>query len=642
MRRGILATREELKALADRVGRHPYGAIYETLDRRCSLILQTNPITEAQWRSLWHQGSWASALLAARTTQGRILDLLIAHHIDANPAYHSRAIEELKNLISWSTWTDPSHQTDCSCGDRPARSHPNHLPADLCTAEAAVAATVALDWLWEDLSEADRHRVVKALHVRAIEPYQQGVQQGVSWYNTYSNTNAVVNSGCGLAALALAEDSPAAAEAYQAARNGLKRFFDALGREGGWDEGTGYWGLAMRYVLLFGHAVSRVLDDQTILHQRGMDATGLFPIYFTPNGQPASFGDNPAVPLYGTFYLLVQHHGLSELTWWLDTYSFHRDVSSSGWSAAGLALLFRPVDADCPKQPDLQPLKVFHEIGWAAMADAWPRPRLYVAAKTGDLSASHSQHDMNSIQLQVDGEMLLVDLGHPPLSAQYLSEPRKQFYEVQPQAHNTLVVGGRDHSIDAQGSILEARSDDKAHWLVMDSAGACGDNVEFIRHVVMLWDTHVKAPGDAMAKTGEAVVILDEINIPAPEKAELYWHTLGKVEWDKATATGTIRGQGARLYVALQSSAKMHVATATHRLPRQRTDHIICLSAKLTGKTYIASVFSRRPLSGPVQMQLDQDAVVLTCGERKLPFKKSKRYLVLSPIEAHDTKRQDV
>ena len=56
-------------------------------------------------------------------------------------------------------------------------------------------------------------------------------------------------------------------------------------------------------------------------------------------------------------------------------------------------------------------MKVFNEIGWAAMADHWPSPSLYVSAKTGDLSAHHSQHDMNSLQVQVDGEMLLADRG---------------------------------------------------------------------------------------------------------------------------------------------------------------------------------------------------------------------------------------
>lgn len=610
MRRGILASRDELKSLKDRIARHPYDSIYETLNRRCSLILETAPVTEAQWRSLWQQGAWGSALLAARTTQGRILDLLIAHHIKPNAAYKSRAIEELKALVSWTTWVDPCH---------------GHLSADLCTAEAAVAAVIGLDWLWEDLSAPDRLRVLKAIRTKAIAPYRQGVKEQAFWYNTYCNWNAVVNGGCGLAALALGDEDPDAMEAYQWARTGLKRFYAALGREGGWDEGTGYWGYAMRYALLLAEAVSRLEDDQSLLHQRGMDATGLFGVYFTPNGQPASFGDNASVPLCGTLYLLTKHFGTKPLTWWLDTYSFRRDVSTSGWSAAGLAMLFRPIDAEVTKTPDLSPLKVFHEIGWAAMADAWPRPAMYVAAKTGDLAANHSQHDMNSIQLQVDGEMLLVDLGHPPYSDRYFSDERDSFYEVQAQAHNTIVVAERDHLIEAQGSIAEARSDKHYRWVALDSAGACGDQVHFIRHVVMVVDPN--------KRVGETVVVLDELASAAPEMVDLRWHTYGKIALKAKSMTGKITGKQAALKFALASTVKASLETTSHRLSVHRADNVLHLSCGLVGKGYFASVFTRRREDVKLKLAETSDGVTVTFGSLTVAFGAAKKRLVLDKVE---------
>jgi tetratricopeptide (TPR) repeat protein len=115
-------------------------------------------------------------------------------------------------------------------------------------------------------------------------------------------------------------------------------------------------------------------NDQGLYHARGMDATGLFPIYFTPNGHPASFGDSPAVPAHGAFYLLPKQYAQREVTWWLDTYAFRADADATSWASAGLGMLLRPVDAESPKVPELATLKVFHEIGWAAMADGWPRP----------------------------------------------------------------------------------------------------------------------------------------------------------------------------------------------------------------------------------------------------------------------------
>jgi len=619
MRRGILASRGELSSLSKRVDRQPYDLIYDTLERRCALILEAAPVTEMQWRSLWQQGSWGSALLAARTTQGRILDLLIAHHVKPNTAYRDRAIEELKNLASWSTWVDPCH---------------NHLPADLCTAEAAVGAIVGLDWLWEDLPRPDRLRILQAVRSKAIEPYRQGVSRQVFWHDTYNNWNAVVNGGCGLAALALSDDEPAAAEACRWARKGLRRFFQALGREGGWDEGLGYWGYAMRYLLLFGEALSRLENDRKLLHQRGMDATGLFGIYFTPNGRAASFGDNPAVPLSGTLYLLVKHYGLKQLTWWLDTYSFHRDVSTSGWSAAGLALLFRPTDADCPKNPGLGPLKVFHQIGWAAMADEWPRPRMYVAAKTGDLSANHSQHDMNSIQLQMDGEMLLTDPGAPAYSKTYFSDRRGEFYEVQARAHNTIVVAGHDHLIEAQGSILEAQSGEDYRWVALDSAGACGQDVHFVRHVVMIVNPQAPAAGGGPArKLGETLVVLDELDSKSPETAELSWHSRGTIELDADGFSGVITGREAAVRFALAATVKCRLVTETRKLTGRGYDRALRLSGGVMGRAYIASVFTRLDEGADIELIETPSGVTVKFGGVTVLFSRARQSLRLAKVK---------
>ena len=612
MRRGILADAAELSSLGDRIARKPFDRIYETLRKRCSSILESPPVTEAHWRATWEQGVWASATLAARTTQGRIFDLVIAHHIERNTAYRDRAIEELKDLCAWSTWVDPCH---------------NRHAVDLCTAECAVTAAVGLDWLWDDLHEADRFRVLQAIRHKAIEPYRRSIKEGAWWYTCYHSWNAVVNSGCGLAGLALSGEEPAAQEAYHLARQGLTHFFDALGREGGWDEGTGYWGYAMRYLLLLGEAAARLLDDMSLFHYRGMDATGLFPIYFSPHGQAASFGDAATVPLYSTYYLLVKHFGLKEVTWWLDTYAFGRDIGATDWSAGGLAMLFRPVDAEVTAQPDLAPVKAFNQIGWAAIADQWPRPSFYVAAKSGDLAANHSQRDMNSIQVQVDGEMLLVDLDHPPFSQEYFSDARASYYEVQARGHNTLTVGQRDHRIDAQGSIIEAQTGKDFRWLACDSNTACGENVHFVRHLVMIVN-----PG---RQAGRTLLVLDEVQSPVPERIDVYWHTKGRIRLDGRTLTGEIAGSKAAVNFLLAATTKASGVVETPELYTKAKDQVLHLSAGPTGKAVLLSVFSREKLPAKVELkQVSGGDVRVKLGGIRLHFKSLRRHLQLATVEA--------
>ena len=611
MRRGLLASREELSALRERISQAPFDAFYDRLVRRCSLILEAAPVTEQQWRMEWDRGRWGSALAAARTTQGRLFDLLIAHHIEPNTAYRDRAIEELRNLARWSQWVDPCY---------------NHVPADLCTAEAGVAAAVGLDWLWEDLTEADRLRVIHAIRHKVVEPYNQAVADKAWWYTCYHHWNAVVNSGCGLAAMALGDEEPAAEEAYHHARTGLASFFDALGHEGGWDEGTGFWGLAMRYVLLLGEATTRCLDDQRILHRRGIDATGLFGVYFTPNGHAASFGDEAGVPLYGTFYLLTKHFGVREVTWWLDTYAFHSDVSTSGYSAAGLAMLFRPPDAETNGPGDLKPVKVFNEIGWAAVADRWPRPHAYVAVKTGDLSANLSQRDMNSLQLQVDGEMLLTDVGNAPASKAYLSEARGEFYEVQARAHNTIVVADQDHALDAQGSIVDAQEAPAFRWLVCDAGEACGDNVQFLRHIVLVVDPETGA--------GRMLCVLDELSLPTPETVSLLWHTQGQIELEDGADTGAILGRRSELHFALASTVGSTVSTESHVLSRRGSDHVLRVDAGVAGSALFCSVFALDAAPGKLQLKQGRKGdVSIQAGETSLHFKRRKHRLQLDRVE---------
>jgi len=584
MRRGILADRDELRALASRARGRVYGSIHDTLRKRCSLILEAAPVSEQLWRIQWQQGRLGSAVQAARTTQGRILDLLVAHRIEPNTAYRDRAVEELDNLVRWARWVDPAHDA---------------LPADLCTAEAAVAVAVGLDWLWEELDASKRDAYLRALREKAVAPYLQGVREGAWWYECYHHWNAVVNGGCGLAALALGDEDEQAQQGYRRARAGLDRFFGALGREGGWDEGLGNWAYGIRYVLLLAEAAKRLVDDQQIYHHRGMDRTGLFPVYFTPNGQPAGFASPPIVPLYGTFYLLAREYGLKETAWWLDTYAFHRDVTTSGWSAAGLALVFRPPRLRTPRTVKLEPVKVFREIGWAAMADRWPRPGMYVSLKTGELSAHHTWRAMNCVQVQLDGELLLSNT-----TERVHSEPFTGRRGEQPSAarHNTLVVAERDHQIDARGSVRRSSAGRTHRWVCCDAGDACGENARFFRHAVMVLDR----PGGAV----RALLVLDELTNAVPERVEVLWHSPREVQLVKNSSRGTMRGRNGRAYFAFGATVKMNCALQELEANERAPVHTLRISAGVVDRALFASVFSRKRLSEPPQILLDGDGNV--------------------------------
>jgi len=609
VKRGLLASREDLRNLRSRIGRRPYDTIYDLLQKRCALILQSRPITETDWQAQHAGGVWGAALTAARAIQGRIFDLIICHHIERNDAYRDRAIEEMRLLAAWSTWLDPSHRRE----DK----------ADLCTAECCTTMALGLDWLADDLAEADRARCQHALRTKGLAAYKAAVAANDWWYTCYHNWNAVTNSGCGIGALVLADEDGEAAEVLDLARAGLEHFFAALGREGGWDEGIGYWGYALRYLLLFGIALDRIADDRMVFHQRGMEAMSQFGLYFSPRGHSASFGDSPAVPLYGALYAAADRFGSREICWWLDRWAFHRDVTTTGWSDAGLSLLLRPTEMHAEPKVKLSALKVFNEIGWAAVADHWPEPSMYVSVKTGDLSAHHSHLDMNTIQLQVDGENLLSDLGNPPMTSAYLfSGERYSFYEAQAQAHNTVVADERDHRIDAQGQILEAERGGDYRWVAAGAGAALGEMVRFNRHLVMLLDP---TSGD-----GHTVVVLDEISNALAEKLVAYWHTFGELKF--RGRAGRIVGRQSELHFRIGATAPVELAKGQHVLGKL-TETVLSVTAEPTDDIAIATIFSRRPVKQIRLLRGARGEITLAAPTATIHFKGSRRHLKLERIE---------
>ncbi len=594
MKRGIIADRDELRSLKNRLGAAPFDDIYDLLQKRCSLILESAPVTEAKWRMLWQQGKSDAALSAARTAQGRMLDLLVAHHIDPNTAFRDRAVEELKNLCSWQSWTDPG----LHAGREEAPQ------ADLCTAEASVAAVIALDWLWEDLETGDRESIIAACMDKGVRPYLAAVAEGAWWSACYHHWNAVINSGCALAALALSDEHDEAARAFEKGVGKLAPFFDALGSDGGWDEGVTWWAYAMRYLMLLACGQDRLTGDRKILHARGMDATGLFPVYFSPHGQWAGFGDMIHGALPSALYLLVRYFDRRELGWWLDKYSFQHDVGTSGWSMAGLAMLLRPKDLPAPKEdkPKLEPVKSFETIGWAAMADHWPRPSFYAAVKTGDLSAYRSHRDMNSVHLQVDGEMLL--------TGRYNQRSEKSSW-----AHNTITVGERDQEIIAQGRIVKTVSHKNYRWILCNADVACGEHVRFLRHVVM-----TLADGAA-----DALVVVDELTNAAAEKIQLAWHTPGEVRTASA-GPSKITGAKASLWFDVACSPQVEMDVETGRVSTFR------LTAAAAREAMFVSAFCRKKPASRIKLDRKGGGLLVKAAGRTLQFKPSPEGMMLTSV----------
>ena len=572
MKRSILASRKQLRELGERINTKPYDRLYERLYQRCCLILETVPVQEMHWQSSWASGRTSAAVEAARTAQGRIFDLAICDAIETNGAFRSRAIEELINLQHWSTWIDPCR------GD---------MLINRATAEASIATVVGLDWLWDYLTDADRELCINNLHERIIAPYLQAVEQVAWWYSAVNHWNAVLNCSAGFVGLALSDIFPKAQKAYELATAGLSHFFDDLGSQGGWDEGIGYWGIAMRNILLFAKACDNILDDKRIIHHRGMDKTGLFPVYFSPNGKSASFGNFKSIPLYSSLYLLDEYFELPALRRWLDENCFNHDITNSSWSKCGLALLLRP-NKKIPADTELEPVKVFDQIGWACIADNWFNPELYASIKTGDLATNNSDHDMNSVQIQSAGELLIAN---PDISSEsFYNENLPEFYDIEARLNNTISIAKSDHMPDALGRIFNSANTENLSWVACNGATVFGTENKFHRHVVML-------------PKQKFIIILDDIHTHRMQTVDHYWHSPGQINLNELSNHAQITGSSSSLHCAFTCTHKFTISNREIKLSKPIVDRFLNLRTEFLGPGYILSVFS--PFNNIEQIDLN-------------------------------------
>lgn len=169
---------------------------------------------------------------AARKVQGRILTLALSYRIFGDKRYLEKAKAELMQLAELPDWC-PSHFLDVG--------------------EAALAAGVGLDWLYDVLTPVEREKITQSILKNALLPSLEvkEADNNKSWVNGNFNWNPVCHTGLSVAALAIAENEPKLAR--QIVERGIKNIPHA-GKEyapdGSYPEGPSYWSYGTSFYVL--------------------------------------------------------------------------------------------------------------------------------------------------------------------------------------------------------------------------------------------------------------------------------------------------------------------------------------------------------------------------------------------------------
>jgi hypothetical protein len=381
-------------------------------------------------------------------------------------------------------------------------------PHFLDTAELSHGMAIGYDWLYHDLSVADRRLVERGILRHGFDAYQTGVNgsKGNPWSKGDWNWNQVVNGGMTVAALAFGDavDTPRLVEiattTLHNATSALTAAFASYASQGSWPEGAGYWGYGTRYALTASTSLTAATgDDGGLSRAAGFHLTGKFCIYHMGPANRNAFnwadaGDSPCdsavenlFVLAAMFPALATTYGptartmvddiplpdddvLSEYTytpgevasktcssWYRGNEGFRCVVALAAYSSVGS---MRDLPTLLPLDYLFQRRAVgFFRSSWTSANASW------LGFKGCNSTAEHGDLDAGTFVLEMAGERWAIDLGGGNYALKgYWDKGSKDgerysYYRKSTRGHNTLTFGGWDGHVGTSNQKVGGTAD---------------------------------------------------------------------------------------------------------------------------------------------------------------------------------------
>ena len=386
-------------------------------------------------------------LSVSRDALQRVLDLSTAWKITGETKYLDRCREELLAVSAFEDW------------------HPIH---HLDTAEMQAAVAIGYDWLYDELSPADRKTIETALLEKGLrETFEYKTLQ-----TRRNNWNQVCMGGMILSSIALMDVEPelcgkALEEARAAFLFGLKGSYPA---EGAYSEGGGYWHYGTEYAALaIGALRTAGFPVSDLVSHPGFLESGKYIAQAYGNsGLLFNYGDTherPLGPSPAGAWMARENRSATLLDFFGPPFLEIKPGKSGRLLA--LAAFWLPSGKEV--EEDKLPLHfvgsghspvVFHWTGFG-------KNDLFLGIKAGKADVPHGHMDAGSFVLDWNGERWASDLG----SQDYHSleqrgivlfdmdqgSDRWKVFRLNNFTHNTLTYNGSLHRVGGEAKILTSK-----------------------------------------------------------------------------------------------------------------------------------------------------------------------------------------
>ena len=391
------------------------------------------------------------------------------------------------------------------------------------------------DWLYDELSEAERAEVRAALSARLEEVATHVIEHARIHVFPYdSHAVRSVASVMVPACIALLGEHPRAQEWLDFAID----YYDTLyspwaGADGGWAEGPHYWTTAMAYMIEAGNLIKK-FTRHDLYRRVFFQHTGSFPLYTkAPDtrrncfGDDSTLGDLPSMKVGYNIRHFAALNGDGHLQWYFDRIcqlaaGTEGEFYNHGWwSFAFDDLQYRH---DWPAVAALEPadlpaLKHFQDVGWVAVQRDMHDPERHFQFTTKCSrygSISHSHGDQGAFLLYAYGEELAIQSGY---YVGFGTSMHRNWRRLT-KSKNAILIDGRGQyagadkalQIQSTGTVLAAtESPDGSIFISLDPTPAYRIEIPYLRSYRR--DFHLIR--------GKHLVVVDEVELE--QEGQVQW-----------------------------------------------------------------------------------------------------------------------
>ncbi|MBI2915028.1 MAG: heparinase II/III-family protein [Firmicutes bacterium] len=521
--------REDLEGLrakrsVDEVARSAWGRLEEGLEE--AMALDVLPWSD-RWE--WDTGADNQKCLGAVSADclRAVWSLGFSWLLDRVEAHARKVTDLLMAVCDFDYWTSPRFfGTDYRLPWR----------GTLETANLCRMAACGYDWVYDFMSETERHRLRTCLLYKGILPLVQDWADPLTrlplsthilpWGNWWQNCIAPA----GEAAMALYGEHPLAERFGRLCKEASDWFFRFEGAsvpdmpeelliagdvpgmyyppnfdsEGGYCEGLGYMDGVLINSFHFGEAYRRQTGEESLpMGLMGKVAEFILDGSFRMGDRmrAANFGDCregwATIPIV-TAYLArkLRHPGLQ---WFLHSCQNNFNEASLVRYFEIPSFTFLWYDPTLrPEEPkETRPVKVYPGVSWAVMRSGWGHDDSMLVLKCG-ATAGHAHADAGSLVLYSRDELLLIDSGVCGYEM-----PEYQDYYHTTRAHNTVLVGGEGQVKRLAGKIVEEAGVPGLGFVLGDATAPYEGRLgRFLRGVLFIGGTYYVV-ADWLRKQGD-------------------------------------------------------------------------------------------------------------------------------------------